>query len=215
MMRLNRPLHINKLDDEKGIFEGYGNVFNVVDHHRHIVEPGAFLKSLNRWNNKGRFPALLWQHDTEKPIGIYEHMAEDEHGLQVRGRLLVDEVPLAREAWALLKAGAIGGLSIGYNTVQAEHDNNRILHIKEIDLWEVSLVTFPANEEAGVTHIKTIREFEKFLRDSGFSRREALQIASSGFKNRRDADDEAEEDGETAALIKAALLQNIRIIKGE
>ncbi len=78
----------------------------------------------------------------------------------------------------------------------------------------MSLVTFPANEQAGVTHIKTIREFERFLRDSGFSKNEALRIASSGFKARRDADDEAEEDGD-AALIKAALLENIRIIKGE
>ena len=83
-------------------------------------------------------------------------MAEDEHGLQVRGRLLIDDVALAREAWALLKAGAIGGMSIGYNIRQEEWDNNRILHIKEIDLWEVSLVTFPANEQAGVTSIKTI-----------------------------------------------------------
>lgn len=212
MMRLNRPLQVKSFD-EQGIFEGYGNVFGNVDHHRHIVEPGAFTKTLKQWQAKGRFPALLWQHDAEKPIGVFEHMAEDEHGLHVRGRLLIDEVSLAREAWALLKAGAIGGMSIGYNILQEERDSNRILHLKEIDLWEVSLVTFPANEQAGVTHIKTIREFERFLRDSGFSKNEALRIASSGFKARRDADDEAGEDG-NAALIKAALLENIRIIKG-
>lgn len=213
MMRLNRPLQVKSFD-EQGIFEGYGNVFGVEDHYRDVVEPGAFTKTLKQWQAKGRFPALLWQHNSDKPIGIYEHMEEDKHGLQVRGRLLVDDVPLAREAWALLKAGAITGLSIGYNTVLEERDVNRVNHIKEVDLWEVSLVTFPANEQAGVTHIKTIREFERFLRDSGFSKNEALRIASSGFKARRDADDEAEED-ENAALIKAALLENIRIIKGE
>lgn len=214
MMRLNRPLQVKSFD-EQGIFEGYGSVFGVEDHYHDVVERGAFAKTLAKWRAKGRLPPLLWQHDTEKPIGVYEHMEEDEHGLQVRGRLLIDDVPLAREAWALLKAGAITGLSIGYNTLQAEVDRQRnVLLLKEIDLWETSLVTFPANEQAGVTHIKTIREFERFLRDSGFSKNEALRIASSGFKARRDADDEAEEDG-GAALIKAAILKNIRIIKGD
>ena len=87
-----------------------------------------------------------------------------------------------------------------------ERDINRVNHIKEIDLWEVSLVTFPANAESTITHIKTIREFEKFLRDSGFSKQEALRIASSGFETRRDAaDDEADDDA-----VKAALIQNIQ-----
>lgn len=205
MNHLNRPFEIKSID-EQGIFEGYGNVFGVQDHYRDVVEPGAFTKTLQNWQSKGRLPALLWQHDSSKPIGVYESMNEDQYGLHVRGRLLVEDVPLAREAWALLKAGAINGLSIGYSTVLEERDINRVNHIKEIDLWEVSLVTFPANAESTVTHIKTIREFEKFLRDSGFSKQEALRIASSGFETRRDAaDDEADDDA-----VKAALIQNIQ-----
>lgn len=204
MNHLNRPFEIKSID-EQGIFEGYGNVFGVQDHYRDVVEPGAFTKTLQNWQEKGRLPALLWQHDSSKPIGVYESMSEDQHGLHVRGRLLVEDVPLAREAWALLKAGAINGLSIGYSTVLEERDINRVNHIKEIDLWEVSLVTFPANAESTVTHIKTIREFEKFLRDSGFSKQEALRIASNGFETRRDADNEADDDA-----VKAALIQNIQ-----
>lgn len=205
MNHLNRPFEIKSID-EQGIFEGYGNVFGVQDHYRDVVEPGAFTKTLQNWQSKGRLPALLWQHDSSKPIGVYESMNEDQRGLHVRGRLLVEDVPLSREAWALLKAGAINGLSIGYSTVLEERDINRVNHIKEIDLWEVSLVTFPANAESTITHIKTIREFEKFLRDSGFSKQEALRIASNGFETRRDAaDDEADDDA-----VKAALIQNIQ-----
>lgn len=207
MNHLHRPLSVKSID-EQGIFEGYGSVFGVEDHYREVVERGAFAKTLAKWRAKGRMPALLWQHDADKPIGVYEDMAEDEHGLYVRGRLIIDEVPLAREAWALIRAGAIGGLSIGYAVTRAEHDPGRgVLLLKEIDLWETSLVTFPANEAATVTSIKTIRDFEKFLRDSGFSKREAVRIASSGF-DRRDAGDGS--DMEAAEAIKAALRHNIQ-----
>lgn len=207
MYHLHRPLSVKSID-EQGIFEGYGSVFGVEDHYREVVERGAFAKTLAKWRAKGRMPALLWQHDADKPIGVYEDMAEDEHGLYVRGRLIIDEVPLAREAWALIRAGAIGGLSIGYAVTRAEHDPKRgVLLLKEIDLWETSLVTFPANEAATVTSIKTIRDFEKFLRDSGFSKREAVRIASSGF-DRRDAGDGS--DMEAAEAIKAALRHNIQ-----
>ena len=212
MNHLHRPLQVKSID-ERGVFEGYGSVFGVEDHYREVVERGAFAKTLARWRAKGRMPALLWQHDRDKPIGVYEDMAEDEHGLAVRGRLLIDDVPLAREAWALVKAGAIGGLSIGYRTERAEFDDRRgVLLLKELDLWETSLVTFPANEAATVTGIKTIRDFEKFLRDSGFSKREAVRIASNGF-DRRDAGEET--DADAAEAIKAALRKNIQSFKGE
>lgn len=210
MNRLHRPFEVKSID-ERGVFEGYGSVFGVEDHYREVVTPGAFAKTLAKWRAKGRLPALLWQHDTDKPIGVYERMEEDERGLFVRGRLLVEDVPLAREAWALVRAGAIGGLSIGYATLLAEMDRKRgVLLLKEIDLWETSLVTFPANEEAVVTGIKTIRDFEKFLRDSGFSKREAVRIASNGF-DRRDAGEEPED----LEAVKAALRKSIQTFKGE
>lgn len=165
MNHLNRPLQVKSID-ERGVFEGYGNVFGVEDHYRDVVEPGAFAASLKRWADRGRLPALLWQHDSSRPIGVYEAMAEDEHGLHVRGRLLIDDVALAREAWALLKVGAVNGLSIGFNAVREERDNDRVNHIREIDLWEVSLVTFPANEAARVTDVKRAEaEFLNELRN--------------------------------------------------
>ena len=203
MNRLNRPLEVKRIDELQGVFEGYGSVFGVEDHYRDVVERGAFAKTLAKWRAKGRLPALLWQHDSDRPIGVYEHMEEDEHGLAVRGRLLIEDVAQAREAWALIKAGAIGGLSIGYTTKQAEMDRQRgVLLLKEIDLWETSLVTFPANEDATITGIKTIRDFERFLRDSGFSRKEAVRIASNGF-DRRDAESEADVEAADASRPRA------------
>ena len=208
MKRLNRPLAVKTIDDA-GVFEGYGSVFGVEDSYRDVVLPGAFSKSLASWRDKKAMPPLLWQHQHDKPIGVYEAMAEDEHGLFVRGRLLVQDVSLAKEAWALLKAGAIKGLSIGYRPVLEEYNHeSKVNNLKEIDLWETSLVTFPANEDAVVTSIKTVREFEKFLREAGFSRSEATRIASSGFGvphgGQRDSDVEA---------VKAALKHNIKTLE--
>jgi phage head maturation protease len=112
-------------------------------------------------------------------------MAEDHHGLHVKGRLLVDDVAKAREVYALIKAGAVNGLSIGYRPLVEEFDRTtEVNRLKEVDLWETSLVVFPANEAAVVTSIKTIREFETFLREAGWSRAEAKHIASAGFAQR-------------------------------
>jgi HK97 family phage prohead protease len=96
----------------------------------------------------------LWQHKQDEPIGVFEQMFEDEMGLYVQGRLLLD-VARAREAYALLKQGAISGLSIGYSPTQYKIDaNNGTRILSEIELWEISLVTFPANAAAGVTVVK-------------------------------------------------------------
>lgn len=206
--RLARPLTIKAVGDD-GIFEGYGSVFHVEDFYGDVVEPGAFAKSLATWKKKGTYPALLWGHDYNKPIGVYEAMGEDEHGLFVRGRLLKDEVAIAGEAYALLKAGAVSGLSIGYHAVVEEYDaKTKINRLKEIDLWETSLVVFPANEAATITSIKTVRDFEGFLRESGYSRKEACRIASRGFEGR---------DGEQPpelAEIERLINRNITTIKG-
>ena len=120
---------------------GYASIFGIADHNGDIVEPGAFAASLKRLANEGRSVKLLWQHDPTKPIGIWSEIAEDHTGLSVRGRLLTDLVQGA-EAATLLAAGAIDGLSIGYRTVRAEKSGagRRLI---ELDLWEVSLVTFP------------------------------------------------------------------------
>ena len=191
---LVRPLEIKAVNDD-GTFEGYGSVFHIEDDYKDVVIPGAFVKSIAHHKSKGIMPALLWQHNSAKPLGVWEEMAEDEHGLKCKGRLLIDDVQLAKEAHALLKAGAISGLSIGYRTIVDEYDRDSgVSTLKELELWETSLVTFPANDAARVTSVKSVRDFETFLRDAGgFSIAEAKTIALYGFKGQRDADVELAE----------------------
>lgn len=120
---------------------GYASVFNERDQNGDVVAPGAFAASLKRLKAEGRTVKLLWQHDPSQPIGVWEDVVEDAAGLRVKGRLLTD-LALGSEAATLLGAGAIDGLSIGYRTVRAERAGSG-RRLVELDLWEVSLVTFP------------------------------------------------------------------------
>lgn len=190
--------------DQDGLFEGYASVFDVVDLGLDVVAKGAFTKSLA----SGRKVRMLWQHDTEKVIGVWDEVREDERGLYVKGRLLKD-VALGREAMALMKAGAIDSMSIGYRTVEAMPEaGGRVRKLVEVDLFEISLVTFPMNERATVTDVKSIRterEFEAFLRDAGYSRKEAAAITLHGFKaiaGQRDAGSDEAQDGAAKALLE-------------
>lgn len=128
---------------------GYASLFGAKDNGGDIVKKGAYVESLKRHKMAGRKVKMLWQHDPHQPIGVWDEILEDGKGLRVKGRLLT-EVQAGREAAALLEAGAIDGLSIGYRTLRSEKSNNggRLLH--EIELWEVSLVTFPMLNEARV-----------------------------------------------------------------
>lgn len=129
--------------------EGYASLFGKPDQGSDIVQAGAYKASLTKLADQGRGVKMLWQHDPAQPIGVWDEVREDDRGLYVKGRLLAD-VPRAAEAAALLKAGAIDGLSIGYRTVKATKNDKgqRLLH--ELDLWEVSLVTFPMLPDARV-----------------------------------------------------------------
>jgi HK97 family phage prohead protease len=165
----------------EGTFEGHGSVFGNVDSYGDVVMAGAFADTLK----ENGLPALLWQHRMDEPIGVYDECREDDRGLYVKGRILLD-VQKGKEAHALLKAGALKGLSIGYSTEDYAMDEvQRVRRLKKVRLWEVSLVTFPANTEATVGAVKyrperpsTIREFEAHLRDAGFSKEDALRLAS-------------------------------------
>lgn len=188
------PLEIRGLDDS-GEFEGHGSVFNLEDSYGDVVLPGAFQKSLEEHRAAGTLPAMLWQHDPGQPIGVYSDMKEDAKGLYVKGRLLT-ETAKGREAHAMLKAKAVRGLSIGFVTRAWEWREETRL-VKDVELWEVSLVTFPAQRAAQVEDVKnsgspitTERELEQFLRDAGKSRTEAKAIVArlrASILDRRDA----------------------------
>ncbi len=131
------------------VIEGYASLFGDQDRGGDIVEKGAYAKSLARLRAEGRQVKMLWQHDPAQPIGVWDEVREDDRGLYVKGRLL-DSVARAREAAALIAARAIDGLSIGYRTVTAaKNDKGRRL-LRELELWEVSLVTFPMLPSARV-----------------------------------------------------------------
>lgn len=128
---------------------GYASVFGLKDQGGDIVMPGAYAASLKRHQANGGKVRMLWQHDQAQPIGVWDEITEDAHGLRVKGRLLSD-VARGREAAALLEAGAVDGLSIGYRTIRAEKVPGGGRKLVELDLWEVSLVTFPMLPDARV-----------------------------------------------------------------
>lgn len=206
-MKLKRRqcgFQLKEISDE-GEFSGYGSVFDTVDWYRDVVKKGAFLDSLDNWKQQDRLPPVLWQHDSRQPIGPHTLMREDPKGLYVEGLMLINDVQKAREAHALTKSKAINGMSIGYDVPEggSEYDGKtNVNNLTKIDLWEVSICTFPANTDARVENVKhllsagqlpTLREFEDLLREvGGFSNAQAKTIAGHGLKrllDERDARD--------------------------
>ena len=193
--RMAVALEVRSLDDEARTFEGYGSVFGTLDSYADTMKRGAFKRSLKEWKGKGRMPAMLWQHNPDEPVGVWTEMGEDETGLYVKGQLLTTgKGPQAYEA---LKLGALSGLSIGFVTRKSQiDDESGIRTLTDVDLWEVSLVTFPANDPARVTSVRadwdfpSEREFEQWCRrDAGLSRDEAKRVTAICFRRLlRDAD---------------------------
>jgi uncharacterized protein len=208
---------VKAVDEKTGEFSGYGSVFDVVDSYGDAVIKGAFAKSLEGWKGKSKLPAMLWQHRMSEPIGVWTKMEEDDRGLYVEGRILLSAGDLERRAYEHLKAGSLSGLSIGYQVPKggAIFDaDSETLFLKEIDLFEVSLVTFPANEAAQVDAVKAAldggpKEFERFLREAGLSRNEAKGLMARGFEGLRDLR-EAEGDELEAVNSLKSLLAVIR-----
>jgi hypothetical protein len=175
---------------QSGIFEGYATLFEREDLSHDVVAPGAFTESLARRGAAGI--KMLFQHDPNQPIGVWEVIRQDVRGLYVRGRLET-EVAKAQEVLALMRAGALDGLSIGFKAERSRRDPKRgVRRLEKIDLWEISVVTFPMLPEARVTSVKarpfsgivpTEREFERWLtRDAGLSRSEARAVTAFGLK---------------------------------
>lgn len=203
-----------KSTDDTGAVEGYGSVFGVRDDYGDIIMAGAFEASLAAHKAAGTLPAMLWQHDATEPIGVWNEIVEDAKGLRIKGQLALETVR-GREAHALLKIGALNGLSIGFEAIEWSYDGElRILAV--VDLWEISLVTFPANRQARVTNvkaadaagIKTIRQAEQALRDAGVSADTAKALIA-GVKRITLAERDAHG---AAAAMKAAnrLLHNLK-----
>ena len=190
-----------------GTVEGYGSVFGVRDNYDDVIAQGAFIQSLKDHKAAGTMPAMLWQHDADKPIGVWTEMVEDEKGLRIKGQLAMETVK-GKEAHALLKMGALNGLSIGFMSKEWAYDRDtEVRTLTAIDLWEVSLVTFPANEKARVTNVKsademaTPKDAEKALRDAGFSKSDATAFVSRVMRMGEVRSDSA---NSTAVAMKAA-----------
>lgn len=196
-----------KATGDDGTVEGYGSVFGVRDNYDDVIAKGAFVKSLKDHKAAGTMPAMLWQHDADKPIGVWTEMVEDEKGLRIKGQLAMETIK-GKEAHALLKMGALNGLSIGFMSKEWAYDREtEVRTLTAIDLWEVSLVTFPANEKARVTNVKsademaTPKDAEKALRDAGFSKSDATAFVSRVMRMGEVRSDSA---NSTAVAMKAA-----------
>ena len=196
-------LEIKSLDDG-GFFEGYASVFGVQDSDGDVIVKGAFKESLDEFKAAGRMPKMLWQHDTRQIVGKWMEMFEDDIGLYVKGRCIL-EVRQGQEAYALLKEGVLDALSVGFNIPAGGATGMRGLVIEKADLMETSLVTFGANPLALITNVKSIKDFERLLRDAGYSRKEATAIASHGYKTASD-----QSDSEAEALQAIEALQNLK-----
>jgi HK97 family phage prohead protease len=206
-----------KASDVEGVVEGYGSVFDVADSYSDVIEAGAFKASLAAHKSSGTMPAMLWQHEADHPIGVWEDMSEDKTGLKVRGRLAMD-TQKGREAHSLLRMGAITGLSIGFMSKQWNYDKeSEVRTLTEIDLWEVSLVTFPANAKARVTGVKaadvaaitTIRQAERALRDAGFTD-DAAKAFLAAVKRMASEEREAREAAARFELAASRLLKTLQ-----
>lgn len=213
------PFELKEIDSD-GQIAGYGSIFGNVDQGGDIVMPGAFKASCERMRMTGRKLKMLWQHDPAQPIGVWDVVNEDDRGLRVQGRIL-SAVARGKEATALIKAGAIDGLSIGYRTVKSdirETERGSYREIKEAELWETSVVTFPMNTEAGVTDVKQLsspREVEQLLRKSGVPGNFAKLLALHGFEGAMDRlnGDLRDAGEEKARAQRQALLTKLQGLK--
>ena len=215
------PLTV-KTEDVKddGTFSGYGSTFNgEPDAYNDIVLPGAFGQSIKNGGRNGTGIVMLYQHDSWQVPGLWDSIVEDQKGLAMDGSMIM-ETQLGRETHALLKRGALKGLSIGFDLIDFEIRNEKdvktgktqkIRYIKEADLWEVSVVTFPANVHALITGVKafeavqTMREMEQALRDVGLSISQAKYVAGLCRGSLRDV-----ESNDSELLPKELILETLK-----
>jgi uncharacterized protein len=187
---INVPCETKAFGDS-GSFEGYAAIFGNVDLGGDVIDRGAFKDIVKGRNGQTK---ILYQHNMRDPIGTAS-VEQDDKGLAFKGQLIL-EAPSARSAYALMKGGALDGMSIGYDVLPGGADvmKSGVRQLKALKLWEISPVTFGMNPLAGISNVKgitTIREFEDFLRDvGGYTNAQAKALASGGFKALQEARDE-------------------------
>lgn len=214
-----------------GYFEGYASTFGNTDRMGDVIQAGAFAETIKACNDENRYIKLCWQHDFYTPIGTVRYMQEDQTGLLVKGRINLDTT-MGKEAYALLKAGDLDSMSIGFSIKEGRtEEKTGTYYIEKAELWEVSIVTEPANAMAKITEVKqairdadSMKDIEELLRDKGFSRKEATAITSRMKQiARRDAAastgdgenpaESAEHPEETPDLVLSSLMECLNGIK--
>ena len=184
------------VDQKERIFKGYASTYDL-DSGNDIIVKGAFAKSLE--SNKVK---VLWQHKTDVPIGKPILMREDDKGLYVEAK--ISQTTAGNDAMTLLMDGVIDSMSIGYITKESEFRNDGVRLLKEVDLFEFSLVSYPMNDKAVITQVKNqfdVRELENILREAGYSNSQAKKMATAGIKSLREVGDEQKALAELHAAI--------------
>lgn len=199
---------------EQGVVMGILNHFGNKDHANDVTLKGAFHKTLMTLKETGRDLVVLWQHDPTKPIGVWKNLRETERGLEGEAHLNLD-VALAREAYALVKQGAVTGFSIGYYVVDEEYDRKtNTNYLKEVELQETSLVTFPCNDLSRTSEIKmklkgnalpTADELKSFLVENGLSDSDAARISAKYMPDYVDPEEQARLKAEAQAQVDALI----------
>ena len=225
---LTIPLQIKAISDRE--FEGHGSIFGNEDLGGDVVIPGAFQRSLAAHRKANSLPQMFWMHDPSRVPGKWLSMSEDDSGLKVKG--ILADTPLGNEIHTLLQMDAVKGLSIGYRTIDQDFDDDGRRLLKEIELWEVSVVSLPMNPLAQVAHAKsqlsaigeyvpTLKEFGHILRNAGCSRSVTkrlvhnmlsagnLRKVDNSLRNAGDTDepDEVVALNELAEKFQASLIQ--------
>lgn len=200
------------VDSDERVISGYASTYDL-DQGGDVIARGAFKKSLETQFKRVK---VLWQHSSASPIGRPMSMEEDERGLFVRS--YIAKTRLGDEALELAREGIIDSMSIGYIVKESEYKDDGVRVISELSLMEYSLVTWPMNEAAVITGVKSleVREIERVLREAGLSRSQAKAVAGAGVRHLlRDADEQqAERETEHLAALKAAQDSLINTLRG-
>lgn len=180
-------------DEEQGVFEGYASVFGNIDDGNDVIEPGAFTKTIAEGMSSRRIKLLALHQDSWLPIGVPLELREDSNGLWIKGK--ISDTTMGRDIKILLKDGVLTEMSIGYDPVVFDIDENGVRHLKEVRLWEVSLVTWAMNPLAIVTDYKArecAESINAMVANEKLELKEGRKISSARLKMLKDAKDALE-----------------------